>query len=83
MFWNKKNKNDYTITTKITKTSSQAQFEKEIKEKVEQQTSICPECGHKNRPRMIGTTYEYDSHLHTSYGECEKCGTKWEVDYRL
>jgi len=81
MFWNKKN-NDYVITTKITKTSNQAQFEREIKEKVEQQSSICPECGHINRPRMFGSTY-VGTNIHTSYGECEKCGTKWEVDYRL
>lgn len=43
MFWNNKNKNQSIITTKITKTSSQAQFEKELKDKVEEQSSVCPE----------------------------------------
>jgi hypothetical protein len=82
-FFNKKeNKNESVITTRITKTSSQAQYEKEIWKKIKLQADTCPNCKDINRdnsgiPLQVGYTNTYIIHC-----KCKKCNTEWETEYK-
>ncbi|HCL4447114.1 TPA: hypothetical protein N2D16_002719 [Clostridium botulinum] len=79
MFWKKQNNE---ITIKITQTSNEAERIRKIKEQAFEQSCICPECNFKNNKTMdIG--FITDDGTQGYYGECLKCGAKWEVTYNL
>lgn len=85
MFWNKKksNNNETVITTRIIKTSKQAEHEREVLEEVKKQISICPECGFEyNESSMIPMKEQYSGDS-IETNECAKCGAKWQVRYHL
>ena len=84
MFWNK-NKNETVITTRVTKTSSQSYYEKEIINKAENQARLCPECGHMHKSKeFMGFPLRIEgTNIHLDHSKCEKCGAEWETQYRL
>jgi len=77
MFWKKK---ESSITTTITKTSSQAQHEQEVYNQAVSQSRVCPECG-----RLDNDTFKIGAKDGVGnkyfYGECV-CGAEWQVKYR-
>jgi hypothetical protein len=89
-FWKKKkkkkkkkeNNDEYVIITRITKTSSQAQYEKEIWEKIKLQADTCPNCksiskDYSGIPLQLGY-----SNTHIIHSKCTKCNTEWETEYK-
>jgi len=83
MFWNKKNNNETLIITRVTKTSSQSKYEKEIENKAEQQSCICPECGYNNKYLIFLPCKYENTDINVLDSTCEKCGTEWRTEYRL
>jgi hypothetical protein len=83
VFWNKKKKNDdYIITTKITKTSSQAQFEKEIEKQIWLKANTCPACGNEDKESSGIPLQDFNSKIYFIHSECTKCNTEWETRYK-
>lgn len=81
MFLRSKESNTTQIVTTITKTSTQAQYENDIRSKALFQQKKCPECGLVNDDSILGLgcrDNQGNSYLH---GRC-KCGAEWEVKYR-
>lgn len=71
-----------TIVSKVTKSSSQVNFEKEVYAKVKEKTKICPECGYfDNEESWIGYCKGDGSRGYSC--DCKKCGAEYDVNYRL
>jgi DNA-directed RNA polymerase subunit M/transcription elongation factor TFIIS len=80
----RKNKEENTIKITVTRTSSQAQYERKIRDEAEKQSRICPECGYiDNNNDIPNFGYRSGDGSQGYFGECKVCGTKWDVNYRL
>jgi hypothetical protein len=78
------NKNKTNITTVITKTSSQIQYEKDIEKQVYLQSITCPNCKRVNKNfRLTRFSQNYvGTNIHVVSSKCTKCNTEWDTKYK-
>ena len=72
-----------SITTKVTKTSSQALFENQVRDTAFEQNKICPECGYKDSSKIPRIGFRRGDGKSGYWGDCKKCGAKWETLYKV
>lgn len=77
-----KNKDKGVIKIKVTKTSTQAKYENDIRDKAIDQSMKCPECGHTKK-ESFNLGYSRDDGTNGYWGKCDKCGAEWDVNYKL
>ena len=84
MFWNRSKNNKTTITTTITRTSSEYEHEKRVMNEVEKNAMTCPHCGYISINNYNPFGYRYEcSNIKGYHSECPKCGTQWQTEYEL
>lgn len=80
----KRKQNISVIKTIITKTSDQAQHEKEVERQAFLQARTCPECGHLHSDNRPGIPMKYEgTNTYVIHSDCTQCKTEWRVEYKL